>query len=168
MSANWYVLRSKPCKEEIVWQQAESRGFETFYPRLHVTPKNPRARKVKPYFPGYMFLKANLEVMGRSVFQYMPYTYGLVCFGGEPASVPEVLIHKLRRKLSEVEAKGGQTLYELERGDRVWIHDGPFEGYKAIFDARISGFDRVRVLLEMLSDRFVPLEIDAAFIEKAR
>jgi transcriptional antiterminator RfaH len=40
------------------------------------------------------------------------------------------------------------------------IEDGPFSGYRAIFDAQISGEERVRVLLRMLDKhREVPLEL---------
>ena len=31
---------------------------------------------------------------------------------------------------------------------RVYIHDGPFEGYEALFDMRLPGSERVRVLIE--------------------
>ena len=40
------------------------------------------------------------------------------------------------------------------------------DGYRAIFDTRIRGTERVRVLLEMLSDRFVPMELDVGLLEK--
>lgn len=163
---NWYVLRSKPCKEEIVWRQAQSLGFETFYPRLRVRPVNPRARKIRPYFPGYLFVKADLEAVGLSTFQYMPYAIGLVCFGGEPAYVQESLILAIRRRVEEIAEVGGELFDGLKRGDQVWIQDGPFVDYQAIFDARLDGGERVRVLLQMLNDRFVPMEIDAAMIEK--
>ena len=165
---NWYVLRSKPCKEETVWRQAQSRGFNTFYPRLRVRPVNPRARKVLPYFPGYLFVQADLQDVGLSTFQYMPYAIGLVCFGGEPANVPEELINAIRRRVEEIAEVGGELFKGLKRGDQVWIQAGPFTDYQAIFDARLGGGERVRVLMKMLNDRFVPVEIDAAMIEKVK
>jgi len=78
MTSRCYALRSKPCKEAIVWQSSQARGFKTFYPHLRVQPVNPRSRKVKPYFPGYMFVQADLDVVGLSTFQYMPYAIGFV------------------------------------------------------------------------------------------
>ena len=109
---NWYVLRSKPCKEETVWRQAQSLDFETFYPRLRVRPVNPRSRKVRPYFPGYLFVQADLDVVGLSTFQYMPYAIGLVCFGGEPAYVQESLILAIRGRVEEIAEVGGE-LFEI-------------------------------------------------------
>ena len=53
-------------------------------------------------------------------------------------------------------------------GDRVRIRAGAFSGYEALFDTRISGGDRVRVLLQMLNDRHVPLELNASDITRER
>jgi len=115
-----------------------------------------------------MFVQADLQDVGLSTFQYMPYAIGLVCFGGEPAHVPESLILAIRRRVEEIAEVGGELFDGLKRGDQVWIQDGPFADYQAIFDARLDGGERVRVLLKMLNDRFVPVEIDAAMIEKVK
>jgi transcription antitermination factor NusG len=168
MASHWYTLRSKPHKEEIVSQQVCIRGFEVFYPCLRVQPSNPRSRMNRPYFPGYMFVKADLDEIGLSAFQYMPYTNGLVCFGGEPAYVSEAVIRTIKQRVDELDKVGSEPIDGFECGDMVWIQDGPFAGYEAIFDGCISGTARVRVLLKMLSDRFMPLEIQAALIGKAR
>jgi transcriptional antiterminator RfaH len=51
----------------------------------------------------------------------------------------------------------------------VLISDGPFAGYEAIFDARISGSERVRVLLQLLNNqRQVPVELDASQIKQKK
>jgi transcription antitermination factor NusG len=48
------------------------------------------------------------------------------------------------------------------------IQDGPFAGYEAIFDVRLPGKERVRVLLQMLTRRSVPLELSAGQIQKKK
>ena len=166
MTVHWYALRSKPRKEEVVWKQAREQGLEVCYPKLRVQPVNPRARKVKPYFPGYLFVKADLEVTGLSVFQWMPHSIGLVSFGGEPSVVPDNLIYAIRQRVDEIAAAGGEVFDGLKRGDVVKISYGPFEGYEAIFDARIPGSERVRVLLELLDTRRVRVEMDASNIQQ--
>jgi transcription antitermination factor NusG len=51
----------------------------------------------------------------------------------------------------------------------VWIRDGPFRGFEAIFDIRLPGSERVRVLLEFLGNkRRVPLVLDSRQIERVR
>ena len=167
MSSQWYALRCKPRKEEVVWKQVRDQGHEVFYPRLRVNPVNPRSRKIKPYFPGYLFLRVDIDLLGYSAFNWMPHTVGLVSFGGEPASVPENLIFAIRQRVEEISAAGGEVFDGLKQGDRVRINVGPFEGYEGIFDARLPGTERVRVLLQFLTERReVSVEMDAASIAK--
>ena len=167
MVNGWYALRSKSRKEDVVWRQVLSQGFEAYYPRMRVHPVNPRARKIIPYFPGYLFVRMDLEAVGLSVFQWMPHTLGLVSFGGEPATVPDHLVYAIHKRVDEINVAGGEVFDGLKPGDTIWISDGPFRGYEAIFDARLPGSERVRVLLEFLGNkRRVPLDLDARQIER--
>lgn len=169
MADYWYAIRSKPRKEEVVWRQIRTQGYDVYYPRLRVQPINPRSKKWRPYFPGYMFVKVDIEQVGLSAFQWMPHAMGLVCFGDEPAIVPENLIVAIKKRVDEIAAAGGELFAGLSRGDTVLINDGPFAGYEAIFDARISGSERVRVLLQLLNNqRQVPVELDASQIKQKK
>ena len=169
MTLQWYALRSKPRKEDLVWQQTKSLGIECFYPRLRVHPVNPRSKKIKPYFPGYIFVQVDLDEVGISTFRWMPHTLGLVAFGGEPAYVPENLIHAIRKRIREIAEAGGEVYDGLKSGDAVLIENGPFAGYAAIFDTRLPGKERVRVLLELMGDRrIVPVELDTAQIRRKK
>ncbi len=167
MSFHWYALRSKPRKEDTVWEQLNTRGIENYYPRLRVHPVNPRSRKVKPYFPGYLFVRVDLEDTGLSFFRWMPHTLGLVSFGGDPAHVPDNLIHAIKKRVNEINEAGGEKLNGLTTGDRVRIEAGPFSGFEAIFDSSLPGKERVRVLLMLLGQpRQIPVEIDVSQIRK--
>jgi transcriptional antiterminator RfaH len=162
----WYALRSKPNKELTLWRELCAREMECFYPQLRVRPVNPRSRSVRPYFPGYLFLHADIERIGVSTFQWMPFSLGLVSFDGKPASVPDSLIHAIRRRVDEINAAGGEQLEGLKRGDAVLVQGGPFNGYKAIFDARLPGSERVRVFLKLLEVRQMKLELPANQIQR--
>lgn len=166
MTAYWYAIQSKTNKEEALYEHLLNQGFEVFYPRIKVNPVNPRARKIKPYFPGYMFVQVDLDEVGLSTFKWMPFARGMVTFDQEPAPVPEPLIHAIRRRTDEVNAAGGEVFSGLNKGDTVYIHDGPFSGYEAIFDVRLSGSERVRVLIKLLSQRQVPVELSAGQIRR--
>jgi transcriptional antiterminator RfaH len=168
MSESWYALRSKPRKEEVLWQQLIAREVEVFFPRIRVNPVNPRSRKLRPYFPGYMFVRVDLEEVGLSKFNWMPHAIGLVSFDGEPATVPENLIHEVRKRIDEIAAAGGEFFDGLQSGDPVRISSGPFAGYEAIFDTRLPGTERVRVLIQMLSDRNIPVELKSGQVERKR
>lgn len=164
----WYAIQSHPNKEDFLWNQLHSHEIEVFYPRVRVQTVNPRARKIKPYFPGYMFVHIDLEALGISTLQWMPHARGLVAFGGEPAVVPEPLIHAIRRRVGEISEAGGELFDGLKSGDEVLIHDGPFAGYEAIFDLRVSGSERVRVLLQLLNHTQIPVELEAGAIRKKK
>ena len=168
MTSQWYALRSKPRKEEILWRQLRAQEFEVFFPRIRVHPVNPRSRKLLPYFPGYMFVNVNLDEVGLSTFQWMPHAIGLVSFDGEPSTVPENLIQAINERVEEIAAAGGEFFDGLKPGDPVKISTGPFAGYEAIFDARLPGSERVRVLIQMLSDRRLPVELKAGQVERKK
>ncbi len=164
----WYVLRSKPNREQALWLEASDRGFQTYYPFLRVQPVNPRSKKTRPYFPGYLFVHTDLPTTGQSVFSWMPYSQGLVSFDGEPAEVPESLVEAIRKRVEQINAGGGEHLLGLERGEAIVIEGGPFDGYPAIFDARVSGNERVRVLLRLLQVEQLKLELPAGQIRPVK
>ena len=159
MAIFWYAMRSKPNKEDFLAGQLDSYGIEVFYPRLRVTPVNPRARKVIPYFPNYLFVHVDLSLINVSTLRWMPGASGVVSFDGEPASVPDLLINALQKQIDTMNASSRNLVNELKAGDVVMIQSGPFAGYEAIFDERLPGRDRVRVLLGFLQQRQIPLEL---------
>ncbi len=167
MIASWYALRSKPQKEEFLYSQLLARGVEAFFPALYVKPVNPRCRTIRPYFPGYLFARMDMETEGFSVFQWMPGSLGLVSFGGEPAPVPPELISAVQRSVEHANAGfGKKQVYAA--GDLVVIREGIFDGYEAIFDSHMPGTDRVRVLLQYLKGRQIPLVLSSQQIESVR
>lgn len=163
----WYALRVKPHKEKSVYQLLQARNIDTFFPTIRVKPKNPRAAKERPYFPGYMFVRADLEELGLNAFSWLPGTSGLVTFGDLPAVVPEHLIHEIKQRLAQHQAEA-ETMTSLRRGDHVRIVSGPFQGYEAIFDMHLPGKERVQVLLAFLSNHLHPLKLDADHVIKVK
>ncbi|MFT3893180.1 MAG: transcription termination/antitermination NusG family protein [Anaerolineales bacterium] len=168
MAVSWYAMRSKSNKEEFLAGQLDSYGIEVFYPRIRVKPVNPRARKIVPYFPNYLFIHVDLEVTNISDLRWMPGASGVVSFDGDPASVPDLLIGTLQKQVDALNVSHQSLLNELKRGDVVWVQSGPFAGYEAIFDERLPGRDRVRVLLGFLQKRQIPLELREQQIGRAK
>ncbi len=163
---NWYAMRSKPNKEIALSHELSARQVEVFYPRLRVQPVNPRSRTVQPYFPGYLFVHVDLEQIGFSELHWLPFSLGLLSFGGEAPAVPELLIHGIQKRVEEVNAARGESararslsVDSFRQGETILILDGPFAGYEAIFDAGLPGSERVRVLLKLLNRRQLPLEL---------
>jgi transcription elongation factor/antiterminator RfaH len=171
----WYALHAKPHKERQVAENLRQHNLEVFLPLVRVNPVNPRAARKRPYFPCYLFVKADLQAIGLGALQWTPGLRRVVEFDGQPAIVPERFMKELKRRLGEIQAAGGLALDGLDRGDSVRIVAGPFAGYEAVFDFRLPGNERVRVLLELLAHsqgrgpkRRVPVELNAGSIEKVR
>ncbi|MFQ5944333.1 MAG: transcription termination/antitermination protein NusG [Anaerolineales bacterium] len=159
----WYVLHSKPRKEATLDALVRSAGYETYYPQLPISRPCPR---LSPFFPGYLFVLADLNIAGESALRWMPFSHGLVHLGGEPAPVPSLLVQAIKARVNEVWERGGLVQDRLMPGDRVFIQNGAFEGYEGIFESRIDGSERVRILLKMLSDRYLSAEVRADTLEK--
>lgn len=166
MSKNWYALRVKPHQEKSVCQRLEEEEIEGYLPTVQVQPTNPRSAKIKPYFPGYLFVFADLEDTGTNKFKWFPGAIGLVDFGDIPAVVPSNLISDLQQLMAQIEGEGGLAKFEFKHGDSVRIVDGPFDGYEAMFDLHLPGSDRAQVLLAFLSQAPQPVQLDTAAIKK--
>jgi transcription antitermination factor NusG len=167
--SHWYVLRSKPHKEAILARYARGQGHEIYFPTLPAHPVNPRARKVVPYFPSYLFARTSLERIGESAFTWMPFSSGLVRMGGEPAPVPEAVMSAVRARVQAAWRRGG--LPEPARfapGEWVLVREGLFEGYRGLFDLRLPGSARARVLLQVLNDGYVTVEINLGALQSDR
>ena len=168
MTLQWYVLQSKSRKENILFNQVTAKNITCFFPQVKYNPVNPRAAKVRPYFPNYMFVQLNLDETRLSTFQWMPFSKGLVIIGGEPTPVPDNLIVALRARVQVIYDEGGVKPKSFEPGTPVHVIAGPFKGYEAIFDAQLPGRERARVLLKLLSRQAVPLELPVSQIQRTK
>lgn len=182
---HWHVLNTKPHKERQVASLLHARRLEYYLPLVRVNPVNPRAARQRAYFPSYIFVHVDFDEVGLSELRWIPGLRRLVEFGGQPAVVPENFIVELKRRLNKIRAAGGLVLDGLRQGDRVRVVSGPFVGYEGVFDARLPGAERVRVLLEMIAEyqhlgparrgatgrpspRMVPLELNVGNVAKVR
>ncbi|NJL92893.1 MAG: hypothetical protein HC915_03800 [Anaerolineae bacterium] len=165
MTAQWYAMFSKPRKELQVASYLRSHALEVYHPVLRVKPVNPRAARVRSYFPRYLFVHADLQEVGVGTFQWCLGASGLVQFDNTPAVVPEHFIQALQERLQVLEARGGLAPQDFRSGDTVVLKTGPFAGYEAIFDARLSGTERVQVLLHWLG-REIKVQLHASGLEK--
>ena len=166
MTAQWYALYSKPMKEAFLWKQLQLHAIESYYPCLYAQSVNPSARKLKPYFPRYVFGHLDWEQIGHSTLNWMPGATGIVSFGGIASPIPDNVIAAIKRRVDEINRGGSESHDGWVRGDVLIIQEGLFRGFEAIFDAHISGEERVRVLLRLLSRRQMPLELPSWQIQR--
>jgi transcriptional antiterminator RfaH len=129
-----------------------------------VRPVNPRSRKVKAYFPGYVFGRVDLEQSGRPILDWIPGAIGIINFGGDPAPVPDHLVNTLQHHLEIINASHKKISNPYQPGDVVAIQGGPFSGYEAIFDIHLPGRDRAEVLLKMMQGYQIRVELPIELI----
>ena len=161
----WYVVQSKPQKESLLFEQLLLREIEAYYPCIRLKPVNPRSRKINPYFPGYLFVHVDLNFIGISSLKWIPGAIGLVDFGGEPPFIDESVVQAIRQKVEQCNTASSKPFAMLKPGDPVSICEGPFWGYKAIFDTTTSESERVRVLLTVLQNQQIRIELPARQIQ---
>jgi transcription antitermination factor NusG len=94
----WYALYTKPNQENLVLNQLEQRGVEAFFPQF--VERRRAGDRVRALFPTYLFVRVDLEVVGRSLLQWTPGLRGVVSFAGVPARVPEEAIALVRKQLA--------------------------------------------------------------------
>ncbi|MGQ9714434.1 MAG: transcription termination/antitermination protein NusG [Anaerolineae bacterium] len=160
----WYVLFTEPHKEHLVQELLHRRGLETYLPLTRAARPRKGRRAYLPFFPRYLFVRADLGTVGRSALQWLPGVTYLVCFGGEPAVVPDAAVAFLRERL---EAVREESLGGFRPGDRVRFRSGPLMGLEAVFQKGLSPAGRVRVLLDFLG-RQRSCEVDVDCLEPVR
>jgi transcription antitermination factor NusG len=113
-------------------------------------------------FPRYIFARFNADAMLHKV-RFTRGVWNVVMIGDVPARVDDEIIDLLRSRMSP----DGLITYqdEFDEGDEVYLKAGPFKGFTGVFNSRLTGSDRVLILLDTV--RFQGrLIIDKALIEK--
>lgn len=150
----WYAVNSQPRKEGMALENLERQGFESWLPLVaRSVRKNGRwATKVEPLFARYLFVNVDVAAQDISPIRSTLGCIGLVRQGGLPVPVPVGVVEALQdsvdpetglHRLSEIGAP------VFQRGDRVRILGGPFEGLEGVFQCATAEA-RAMVLLKML------------------
>ncbi|AKV95099.1 MULTISPECIES: transcription/translation regulatory transformer protein RfaH [Marinobacter] len=142
----WYALQYKPAQGDRALQHLQNQDITCFYPKITVEKikAGKRTKKLEPLFPGYLFV--NLE-QSDPVWAKLRSTRGvlrIVGFANKPAAIGDDVIHHIKDSLDSVAEQGG-----IKPGQAVQLHEGPFEGINAIFQA-YDGEARAIVLINFM------------------
>jgi transcriptional antiterminator RfaH len=152
----WLALYTLPHKEYLVRDFLLGRQLQVFLPEVRNQVQRRDRPSTRPFFPHYLFIRnPGVEVLAD--VRWTPGLRRIVAFGGRPVLIPDMVIRHLRKRLETFELADEEP---FEKGQVVHIAEGPFEGMDAIFDRRLSGRDRVRVFMELISRVQVPVEMD--------
>ena len=114
-------------------------------------------------YPGYIFIKAELDKDLQSLIRRVPRVLGFVSAGRKPVVVPESEVNRIKERLKEGVPKIRKFKFDV--GDKVKIKEGPFIG----FEGTISEIDPLHekiIVLVNIFDRQTPVELEFDQIEK--
>jgi len=161
----WYVLYTKVRSEKRAATALKERNIETFLPEITEGSADQERRSVA-FFPGYMFMRVDLNVENPAHWQWAPGVRYIVTYADQPVPVPDEIINLIRNRLIQHEAQSTEVAsHGMKPGDTVKVKDGPFRGMLAVFDGPTTPEARVQVLLRGLSNS-VRLRLSPTSLEK--
>jgi len=149
--AQWYVVHSKPRAEKMAGVYLNKLGIEILCPYIRQKKVIRRKQVIQevPLFPGYLFAKFNPIMEFRAV-QYATGVRCVVSFGEALAMVDAILIDAMRDRIYQGNVIVTQTI-AFQPGQKVRIHDGPLQGFEAVFECEMSDKQRVALLLKTVA-----------------
>jgi len=144
----WFVVRTKPRKEEFALQNLERRRVGAFCPRIREPIGWGTDWATVPLFPGYLFVEIELQEEYHRVL-WSPGVKGFVTFGSAPSSVQQEIVVFLQQATGDdgIIRNGPKS---FRAGERVRIRRGPFAGLVAIIEKPCPERGRIRVLMDFL------------------
>jgi transcription termination/antitermination protein NusG len=157
----WYVVYSKPHKEEQAQCHLRAKGVDVFFPRLNVATANAQRNRIIPLFPNYLFVRISLDTEAHRVM-WSPGVKRIVSFGDGPVPLDGGVVDFLQRQTGADGAIKARS--RLQCGQEVEIRGGPFDGLLGIIQDPPDAKGRVRVLLRLLSRR-ISVKMGVEFIQ---
>jgi transcriptional antiterminator RfaH len=160
----WFVIQTKPKKEEEATSYLLLKGLEIFSPLMeNFMIRNGNINKeLKPLFPGYIFGKFVVE-SDYSLVRWGRGVKKVLGLGGYPAPVSEEVIEIIRRRADNTGII--RINHQFRPNDAIRIKSGPLRDLLGIFERWMSDGERVRILLNLIG--YQPaVEMHWSMIEK--
>ncbi|AOY58213.1 MULTISPECIES: UpxY family transcription antiterminator [Desulfococcus] len=154
----WYVLHVKSRFENVVNEGLVKKSFEAFLPKIQVRSRRRDRRKMiqVPLFPGYLFVRTNLDP---HLHLEIVRTVGAVRLVGNrtgpPVPVPDDVVSSLRIMVAA--EKAVTTGRRYSKGERVMVTGGTLGGVVGVF-SQYRGKGRVIVNIDILG-QFAAVEV---------
>jgi len=160
----WYVIQTKPKKEEEAKSYLSTKGVEVFNPLMETfLLRNGRMNKeLKPLFPNYIFGKFDLT-QNYPLVRWARGVKRVLGFGEYPTPVSEEAVELIKER---TDTRGIVRLRcHFQANDLIRVKSGPLKDLLGIFESWISDSERVRILLNLVGYQPV-VEIHYSMIEK--
>jgi transcriptional antiterminator RfaH len=142
------VLRTKPRSEYIAARSLTKEGYEHLFPTVAM-PQRRVGRQETPLFPGYLFIRWDVDRGLWPSIVGMPGILGFLRFDGISPSVPDEIVGELARRARTIN-EGGGLWTRFRRGQAVRVVSGTLESLARVVDEPKSASSRVRVLMEFM------------------
>jgi transcriptional antiterminator RfaH len=150
----WYVVHTRPNKENRTEANLRAWGIETFNPKHRVCWHNPFTSApnyvTRTLFPSYIFARFVASTMLYKVC----FTRGVnkvVSFNDGPVPVDDEIVEIIKSQMSDGVFVNLRD--ELKPGDKVVVEEGSFRNFMGVFDRGIKDSDRAIILLNTLTYR---------------
>ena len=155
---SWFVIRTKTGEERRAEGNLLNQEIETFLPLFKSrTYRNGKmVQAIRPLFPNYLFARFSLDLHYGKVRWTRGVNRVLGNRDGGPVPLAEAVVQTIRDRV------GNDNLIELEdgvkEGDPVQVTSGPLKDLIGVFQKKMSGKDRVKILLNLIGVD-VPVEM---------
>ncbi len=161
---NWYVVQTKPKKENQVEFYLTNDGIEAFLPlyQNYSFRFGRNIQQITPLFPGYIFARFDLDQHHYAV-RWTRGVARILGTGLEPVPMDDLVIEIIKNRVDKDNVvKQGKA---FRRGDRVRIKAGPLKDLLGIFEQKISDSGRVKILLTLIGYQ-ASVELHESQLEK--
>ena len=176
MAKQWYVVhvysgfeaKAKEALLERIRQNKMDEKFdEILIPSETVVEvkKGEKRSKSKKFFPGYMFVKMELNNETWQLVKNTQRVSGFVGNGTNPPAVSEEEVLRITQQIKEGKMKPKVNI-EFEKGESVRVKEGPFANFAGVVDEVNSEKGRLKVLVSIFG-RSTPIDLEFGQVEKA-
>jgi transcription antitermination factor NusG len=158
----WFAIWTRSRHEQVVREQLERKGLETFLPTILKWSRwKDRKKQIEwPLFPGYCFAK--FPAVDRLPVLKCTGVVNIVSFDGEPAPIPDSEIVAIRTLVESELAYDPCPL--IHEGDMVEVTHGPLKG---VVGRLVRKGSHARLVLSVeLIGQGVSVEVDAADVRR--
>ncbi len=155
-STDWYVVQTKPSRENRVASCLSSLNLEVLLPKVKWRRSRNRITK-KAFFSNYLFTKITSGSTEMNLVQYCQGVVRVVSSRGLPIPVENEIIWSIRSMMDEhgfIQLKAEP----LRPGGPIRINEGYLSGWSGKIERELDGGKRVAILLDTILNARVIVE----------